>query len=54
MEQPERIKQPCGQETLVFQVGRSGIYVGRVDFTFRSGKLLGAAGRILDLRDVKA
>jgi 5'-nucleotidase len=53
MEQPERIKQPCGQETLVFQVGRSGIYVGRVDFTFRSGKLLGAAGRILDLRDVK-
>lgn len=53
MEQPERIKQPCGQETLVFQMGRSGIYVGRVDFTFRSGKLLGAAGRILDLRDVR-
>jgi 5'-nucleotidase len=53
MEQPERIQQPCGQETLVFQVGRSGIYVGRVDFTFRSGKLLGASGRILDLRDVK-
>lgn len=52
MEQPERVKQPCGQETLVFQVGRSGIYVGRVDFTFRSGKLLGAAGRILDLRNV--
>jgi 5'-nucleotidase len=53
MEQPERIKQPCGQETVVFQVGRSGIYVGRVDFTFRSGNLLGAASRILDLRDVK-
>jgi len=52
MEQPERVKQPCGQETLVFQVGRSGIYVGRVDFTFRSGKLLGATGHILDLRNV--
>jgi 5'-nucleotidase len=52
MTQPERIKQPCGQETIVFQVGRSGIYVGRVDFTFRSGKLLGAAGSIVDLRDV--
>lgn len=52
MEQPERVKQPCGQDTLVFQVGRSGIYVGRVDFTFRMGKLLGAAGRILDLRDM--
>ena len=54
MEQPERVKQPCGQETIVFQVGRSGIYVGRVDFTFRSGKLLGANGRILDLRNVTA
>jgi 5'-nucleotidase len=51
MEGPERVQQPCGQETLIFQVGRSGIYVGRVDFTFRSGKLTGAAGRILDLRD---
>lgn len=50
MEEPERVKQPCGQETLVFQVGRSGINVGRVDFTFRSGRLLGAAGRVLDLR----
>ena len=51
MEEPERVKQPCGQETLVFQVGRSGINVGRVDFTFRSGRLLGAAGRVLDLRE---
>lgn len=51
MEEPERVKQPCGQETLVFQVGRSGINVGRVDFTFRSGRLRGATGRVLDLRD---
>ena len=50
MEQPERVKQPCGQETLIYQVGRSGIYVGRVDFTFRAGKLAAASGRMLDVR----
>jgi 5'-nucleotidase len=50
MEEPERVKQPCGQETLIFQVGRSGIYVGRVDFTFRSGKLAASNGRMLDVR----
>jgi 5'-nucleotidase len=50
MEQPERVKQPCGQETLIYQVGRSGIYVGRVDFTFRAGKLAAARGRMLDVR----
>jgi hypothetical protein len=31
-------------------VGRSGIYVGRVDFTFRSGKLAASNGRMLDVR----
>jgi hypothetical protein len=41
-------KQPCGAETLIFQVGKSGINVGRVDFTFRTGKLVAAAGRLLD------
>jgi len=35
---------------LLFQVGKSGIYVGRIDFTFRTGKLIGATGRLLDLR----
>lgn len=50
MDQPERVKQPCGQETLINQVGRSGIYVGRVDFTFRAGKLASARGRMLDVR----
>lgn len=50
MDQPERVKQPCGQETLINQVGRSGIYVGRVDFTFRAGKLASASGRMLDVR----
>jgi 5'-nucleotidase len=52
MEQPESVKQPCGKETLIFQVGRSGINLGRVDFIFRSGKLIGATGRIVDLRAV--
>jgi 5'-nucleotidase len=51
MEKPVSVKQPCGRETLIFQVGKSGIYLGRVDFTFRSGKLMAAAGRLVDLRE---
>lgn len=47
MEQPAEQTQPCGAKTLIFQVGKSGINVGRVDFTFRSGKLIGATGRLL-------
>ena len=50
MERPVEQSQPCGAKTLIFQVGKSGINVGRVDFTFRSGKLVGAAGRVLDVR----
>lgn len=50
MQEPVKQKQPCGAETLIFQVGKSGINVGRVDFTFRSGKLIAASGRLLDLR----
>lgn len=51
MEQPVTQTQPCGAKTLIFQVGKSGIYVGRVDFTFRTGKLVAASGRLLDLRN---
>ena len=51
MEKPVSVKQPSGKETLIFQVGKSGIYVGRVDFAVRSGKIVAAAGRLLDLRD---
>ena len=54
MEEPERVKQPCGKETLIFQVGRSGVYVGRVDFTFALGSVRGATGRLLDLQSVNA
>src|SRR5687767_4068774 len=49
MKEPVKTKQPCGAETLIFQVGKSGINVGRVDFTFRSGKLMGASGRLVEL-----
>ena len=48
MKEPVKQKQPCGAETLIFQVGKSGINVGRVDFTFRTGKLIAAAGRLID------
>jgi len=51
MERPVTQTQPCGAKTLIFQVGKSGIYVGRVDFTFRTGKLTGASARLLDLRN---
>ena len=51
MEQPVIQAQPCGAKTLIFQVGKSGIYVGRVDFTFRNDKLAMASGRLLDLRN---
>jgi 5'-nucleotidase len=52
MEKPVMQTQPCGAKTMIFQVGKSGIYVGRVDFTFRSGKLAAASARLLDLRNV--
>jgi 5'-nucleotidase len=50
MEKPVMQKQPCGAETMIFQVGKSGINVGRVDFTFRTGKLIAASARLLDVR----
>jgi 5'-nucleotidase len=51
MEKPALHKTPSGKDTIIFQVGRSGIYVGRVDFTLRGGKVTAHAGRLLDLRD---
>ena len=51
METPALQKTPSGKDTIIFQVGRSGIYVGRVDFTIRDGKVTAYAGRLLDLRD---
>jgi 5'-nucleotidase len=51
MRQPIAVKQPSGNNTIVFQVGKSGIYLGRVDFTVRANKVTAYAGRILDLSD---
>jgi 5'-nucleotidase len=51
MTAPVAAKQPQGGSTIIFQVGKSGIYVGRIDMRVRDGKLIAAAGRLLDLRD---
>jgi 5'-nucleotidase len=51
MKQPVITKSPAGGNTIIFQVGRSGIYVGRVDLKIRDGKVVASAGRLLDLRD---
>lgn len=51
MSEPVSVRQPSGKETLIFQVGKSGIFLGRVDFRVRAGKIVAAAGRLLDLRD---
>ncbi|HYX27786.1 MAG TPA: metallophosphoesterase [Pyrinomonadaceae bacterium] len=51
MEKPVLQKNPEGKDTIVFQVGKSGIYVGRIDFKLKGGKVIASAGRLLDLRD---
>jgi 5'-nucleotidase len=51
MQQPVITKQPSGGNTIIFQVGKSGIYLGRVDFTVKANKVTAYAGRLLDLRD---
>ena len=50
MKAPVVQKTPSGKSTVIFQVGRSGIYVGRVDFTLQDGQVTAHAGRLLDLR----
>ena len=49
MKEPVTQTQPCGAKTTIFQVGKSGIYVGRVDFTFRGGKLAETRVRLVGL-----
>ncbi|MDT5121558.1 MAG: 5-nucleotidase [Acidobacteriota bacterium] len=51
MDKPVITKQPSGGNTIIFQVGKSGIYLGRVDFTVKANKVTAYAGRLLDLRD---
>ena len=50
MQKPVLQKTPSGSDTIIFQVGKSGIYVGRLDFTVRDGRITASAGRLLDLR----
>jgi 5'-nucleotidase len=51
MKTPVVARQPSGNNTVIFQVGKSGIYLGRVDFTVRARRVTACAGRLLDLRD---
>ena len=51
MKSPVMVKTPSGKNTIVFQVGKSGINVGRVDLKIRGGQVVAFAGRLLDLRD---
>ena len=51
MQSPVLTKQPSGNDTIIFQVGKSGIYVGRIDFKLKAGKVVASAGRLLNLRD---
>jgi 5'-nucleotidase len=51
MKAPVLTRQPQGTNTIIFQVGKSGIYVGRIDMKLRDGKVVAAAGSLLDLRD---
>lgn len=51
MKTPVLARQPSGKDTVIFQVGKSGIYLGRVDFTVRDNRVTASAGRLLDLRD---
>jgi 5'-nucleotidase len=47
MSLPVMIRQPSGKETMIFQVGARGIYLGRVDFTVRNNKLVGMKGKLV-------
>ena len=51
MKTPVVVKTPSGKKTIIFQVGKSGINVGRVDLKLRDGKVIAFAGKLLDLRD---
>ncbi len=46
MDVPVIVRTPSGAETIVFQVGKSGINVGRVDFRVRRGEVTGRQARV--------
>jgi 5'-nucleotidase len=51
MEKPVIAKQPSGGQTVIFQVGKSGIYLGRVDFLISKDKVVAHAGKLLGLEN---
>lgn len=51
MERPVTARGPSGRDTVIFQVGKSGIFLGRVDFTVRDRQVTAHAGHSLDVRD---
>ena len=51
MTKPVIQQTPNGKNTIIFQVGKSGIYVGRVDLKVRDGNVVAAAWKMLDLRE---
>ena len=51
MKTPVLVKTPNGKDTIIFQVGKSGINVGRVDLKLRRGQVVAFAGKLLNLRD---
>jgi 5'-nucleotidase len=52
MKEPEIVKRPGSGSTLIFQVGFGGINVGRLDFTIKDNKVLGASGRLVPIQNV--
>lgn len=48
MSEPIRVHSPSGHETVIFQVGMSGAYLGRIDFTVKKGQRAAITGRALD------
>ena len=51
MKSPVVVKTPSGKNTIIFQVGKSGINVGRVDLKIRRGRVVAFAWKLLNLRD---
>ena len=47
MEKPVVVRAPAGAESVVFQVGKSGINLGRVDFRVRKGEVMAHGARVL-------
>lgn len=50
MDAPALARNPSGAETIIFQVGKSGINLGRVDFRVRRGEVTEKQARVIGVR----